>query len=149
MFKGLTSHTSKELRRSCQGRSPHLSAELFCAECRVDSGNMHFVLVFFATSHAVFFYPLIQQFNFKEKNEEDNMSCPFNCRIPTHAYWRIDLVIYMIWFSGCTKTPLSSPREATLTFIFLLKLYQCKSILEGKRSVSFPIPVVFNSLAFL
>lgn len=60
MFKGLTSHTSKELRRSCQGRSPHLSAELFCAECRVDSGNMHFVLVFFATSHAVFFYPLIQ-----------------------------------------------------------------------------------------
>lgn len=58
MLKGLTSHKSKELRSSCQGRSPHLSAELVCAERCVDSGNMHFVLVFFATSHAVLFIPL-------------------------------------------------------------------------------------------
>lgn len=47
MFKGLTSHKSKELHGSCQGKSPHSShAEMFCAECRVDFGNMHFVLGF-------------------------------------------------------------------------------------------------------
>lgn len=54
------------------------------------------------------------------------MSCPFNCRIPTHAYSRIDLVIYMIWFSDARtvhKSPLTSPREVTLTFVFLLELY--------------------------
>lgn len=56
MFKGLTSHKSKERHGSCQGKSPHSSRdEMFCAECRVDFGNMHFVLVFLShKSHCPF-----------------------------------------------------------------------------------------------
>lgn len=55
MFKGLTSHKSKELHGSCQGKSTRVVLKCFALSVVWIFGNMQFVLVFLSyMSHCPF-----------------------------------------------------------------------------------------------
>lgn len=77
MFKGLTSHKSKELHGSCQGKSPHSSrAEMFCAVLSV-AWILEICILFwffFHTSHTVLSSPYYNSLILRRKTKRNYTS---------------------------------------------------------------------------